>query len=61
MILNQVGGDINPAEPVCEYLETRLGGVAVWEKVNLFQSSLVLSLKPDLYLSVRNILLSLAN
>lgn len=36
MIVNQVGGDINPAEPVCEYPETHLPGVAVLEKVNLF-------------------------
>lgn len=32
-----MGGDINPAEPVCEYPETCLQGAAVLEKVNLFQ------------------------
>lgn len=32
-----MGGDINPAEPVCEYPETRLRDVAALEKVNLFQ------------------------
>lgn len=39
MIVNQIGGDIIPAELVCEYPETRLWVLQCWKK-SIYSSSI---------------------
>ena len=39
MIVNQVGGDINPAEPVCEWRETHLQVLPCLKK-SIYSSSI---------------------